>query len=93
LRRQVAIRDVFAASLDAGADDYICKPFDPEELRARLRMGLQAMRLRNQVAACEHRASGPTGSLEQPQNPPLAASGSAGSDYGKTSIQAALVSR
>jgi len=28
-------------SLDAGADDYICKPFDPEKLLARIRMLLK----------------------------------------------------
>lgn len=53
LRRSITIRDVFAASLDAGADDYICKPFDPEELRGRLRVGAQAIVLRRSLAARE----------------------------------------
>jgi DNA-binding response OmpR family regulator len=53
LRRSITIRDVFAASLDAGADDYICKPFDPEELRARLRVGAQVIALRRSLGARE----------------------------------------
>lgn len=53
LRRSITIRDVFAASLDAGADDYICKPFDPEELRARLRVGTQVIALRRDLGALE----------------------------------------
>ena len=53
LRRSITVRDVFAASLDAGADDYICKPFDPEELRARLRVGAQVIALRRSLSARE----------------------------------------
>jgi DNA-binding response OmpR family regulator len=53
LRRSITIRDVFAASLDAGADDYICKPFDPEELRARLRVGVREIALRKNLGARE----------------------------------------
>jgi DNA-binding response OmpR family regulator len=53
LRRSITIRDVFAASLDAGADDYICKPFDPEELRARLRVSAREIAVRRNLDARE----------------------------------------
>lgn len=36
--------------LDAGADDYVVKPFDLEELRARLQVGIRMVQLREELA-------------------------------------------
>jgi DNA-binding response OmpR family regulator len=38
------------AGLDAGADDYVIKPFDREELRARLQVGVRMVALQQSLA-------------------------------------------
>lgn len=38
------------AGLDAGADDYLVKPFDPEELRARVHVGIRVVTLQERLA-------------------------------------------
>ena len=39
------------AGLNAGADDYIVKPFDPSELRARVQVGMRVVDLQRALAA------------------------------------------
>ena len=43
-------RGDLVAGLDAGADDYITKPFDAEELRARVQVGVRVLTLQKSLA-------------------------------------------
>jgi len=38
------------AGLEAGADDYLTKPFDPDELRSRLEVGRRILQLESELA-------------------------------------------
>jgi len=51
-------KEEIAAGLEAGADDYVIKPFDPDELRARLKVG-------QRVVALERTLAKKVGDLEQ----------------------------
>jgi DNA-binding response OmpR family regulator len=43
-------KEDMVAGLDAGADDFLVKPFDPEELRARLHVGVRVVTLQERLA-------------------------------------------
>lgn len=43
-------RGDLVSGLDAGADDYVIKPFDAEELRARVQVGVRVLTLQERLA-------------------------------------------
>jgi sigma-B regulation protein RsbU (phosphoserine phosphatase) len=46
-----ATQEEVEKGLEAGADDYVAKPFDEEELRARIRVGLRSIKLQLDLAS------------------------------------------
>lgn len=47
-------KEDIVAGLDAGADDYVTKPFDRDELRARIQVGQRVVELREALAHRVH---------------------------------------
>jgi len=43
--------------LDAGADDFLCKPWEIAELMARVRVGIRLRRLQDELLKAEHQAA------------------------------------
>ena len=46
-------KDELAAALAAGVDEYVIKPFEPDELRARLNVARRVVALERRLAHCE----------------------------------------
>jgi two-component system cell cycle response regulator len=56
------------AGLDAGADDYVVKPFQIEELRARVQVGVRVIQLKERLAAEVERLQAARDDLEHLAN-------------------------
>jgi DNA-binding response OmpR family regulator len=50
LLTQRGTRQDMVEGLEAGADDYLTKPFDPDELRARIQVGARVVKLQGALA-------------------------------------------
>lgn len=53
----LAEADRVVAALDAGADDFLRKPFDVDELLARIRAGLRHRRIQRELSRTQHRSA------------------------------------
>ena len=47
-------KDSVVTGLEAGADDYVGKPYDPDELRARLEVGRRLVELNDELLEAQH---------------------------------------
>ena len=67
-------REDIVRGLDAGADDYVTKPFDEQELQARLRVGARVVALQDQLLELERSRvlMHTTGAAAHELNQPLA---------------------
>jgi len=61
-------KEEVAAGLEAGADDYVIKPFDPDELRARLKVGQRVVNLERTLAGKAAELEAARGKVSQLQS-------------------------
>jgi phosphoserine phosphatase RsbU/P len=58
-------KDRIVAGLEAGADDYLTKPFDPGELRARINVGVRVLALQDRLAERVNELQGALANVKQ----------------------------
>ena len=65
LLTQKAAPEEIVAGLDAGADDYVVKPFDPNELRVRIRCGQRIIELQSELIEAKARQESINSALQR----------------------------